>query len=491
VDGVLVLPPPPALAGGELEELLPHAAARARTATVQITVSKRRERAFRSTEKLYSQCGSRSKQICSPPRAFDRSLEVRNVPRTPWCHNERVSLTVARAVSRSSWVASVGFWVGALLVTVGGGRSVGWLLLAGLILLPFSTMGAVLGTRVPDNPMAWLFLGCGTVVAAATLLQAYSTWALGAGLPAGLAAAVAVNVIYGPLVAGVLAAMLLLFPDGRLPSRRWRSVARFEAATFVVFTVAQAVGGGPLNQLDPSRSVQNPFAIGGRAAPAVDGLAAVSLGIILVLVAASAVSLVRRFRQASGASRQQLKWFGTAAILVSAAYGSGVVLWNVPGHWAVVAWPVMLALTTGTLPVATGIAILRYRLYDIDVIIRRTIVYTALVGSLVIVYLGGIYLIGRGLQTITGQSGGFAVTLSTLLVAAAFQPLRARIQHGVDHRFYRATYDAVTTLEEFTGRLREQVDLDALNVELLEVVAATVHPRHASLWLRSSDPTAR
>lgn len=396
---------------------------------------------------------------------------------------------MARVVGRSAWVASIGFWAGALFITIGGGRSLGWLLLAGLILVSFSTMGALLGTRVSGNPIGWLFLGCGTVLAAATFFQAYSTWALRAVLPAGLAAAVAVHVIYGPLIAGVLAAMLLLFPDGHLPSPRWRPVARFEAATFAVFTALQAVGGGTLNQLDPSRSVQNPLSIGGPAAPAVDVLAAVSLGLILVMVTGSVVSLVRRFRRASGVTRQQLKWFGMAAMLVTAAYASGVVLWNVPGHWAVVTWPVMVALATGALPVATGLAILRYRLYDLDVIIRRTIVYTALVGSLAIVYLGGIYLIGRGLQTVIGQSGAFAVTLSTLAVAAGFQPLRARIQHAVDRRFYRAKYDAARTLDEFTGRLREQVDLDALNVELLEIVSATVHPRHASLWLRSSDRT--
>ena len=244
----------------------------------------------------------------------------------------------AATAAAAGWLASVVLVACALGITIGGGRSPAWLVIAGLVLLPFATVGAVLCSRVPRNPIGWLFLGCGEVVAAACLLQAYSTLALADGLPAGIEAAVAVHVIYGPLVAAVLAAMLLLFPDGHLPSRRWRPVAYVEAATFAVFTVAQAMSHGTLNQLDPSRAVENPLGVTGRAGTAIDVVAALGLAILFTLIAASAVSLVRRFRFAEGALRQQLKWFGGAATLVTAAYASGGVLWNVSGRWALLTW---------------------------------------------------------------------------------------------------------------------------------------------------------
>jgi hypothetical protein len=136
------------------------------------------------------------------------------------------------------------------------------------------------------------------------------------------------------------------------------------------------------------------------------------------------------------------------------------------------------------LPVSIGVGILKYRLYDIDVIIRKTLVYATLVGLLALVYLGGVYVIDELLQTLTGQSGALAVTASTLAVAAAFQPLRTRIQRAVDHRFYRRKYDSATTLEAFTTRLRGQIDIDALHTDVLGVIQATVQPTHASVWLR-------
>jgi hypothetical protein len=149
---------------------------------------------------------------------------------------------------------------------------------------------------------------------------------------------------------------------------------------------------------------------------------------------------------------------------------------------------VALPIGLAALPVSIAVGILRYRLYEIDVIIRKTLVYAALAGTLAVLYLGGISLIDRALQAVTGQSGALAVTVSTLAVAAAFQPLRTRIQRGVDHRFYRAKYDAAHTLEEFAGRLRDQIELDALAADVIGVVRLTVQPRHVSLWLRPSEP---
>ncbi len=142
-------------------------------------------------------------------------------------------------------------------------------------------------------------------------------------------------------------------------------------------------------------------------------------------------------------------------------------------------------LSFALIPISIGFAVFRYRLYEVDVIIRRTLVYTTLIGSLAIVYLGGIYVVGDVLQTLTGQSGALAVTVSTLAVAAAFQPLRSRIQRAVDHRFYRAKYDASVTLDAFSGRLRQQIDLDALHAEVLTVVRDALEPSQATLWFRS------
>jgi hypothetical protein len=180
--------------------------------------------------------------------------------------------------------------------------------------------------------------------------------------------------------------------------------------------------------------------------------------------------------------RQQLKWFGMAAALLVCALVSGPLgLWSV---WGGNAWVVVWALALTAVAVATGIAILRYRLYEIDVIIRRTLVYTALVSSLATVYLAAVYLIDRGLQAVTGQSGTLAASLSTLAVMGIFQPFRTRIQSEVDRRFYRRKYDAGKALEAFGSRLREQVDLTALHDDLIGVVDTTLQPRHTSLWLR-------
>ena len=190
---------------------------------------------------------------------------------------------------------------------------------------------------------------------------------------------------------------------------------------------------------------------------------------------------VASYRRATGVRRQQFKWVMCGSAITATAipmFAFVSVTWIQPFAGAAVA----------ALPIAIGVGILRYRLYEIDVIIRKTLVYAILVGSLAVVYLGGIYLIDRALQALTGQSGALAVTVSTLAVAAAFQPLRARIQRAVDHRFYRQKYDAIQTLETFTSRLRDQIELDALSAGVIEVVNTTLQPRHASLWLRPPTP---
>ena len=197
----------------------------------------------------------------------------------------------------------------------------------------------------------------------------------------------------------------------------------------------------------------------------------------------SALSLVARYRRASGVERQQLKWLAFAAVLVALSLVGqplGEALWNL-----------LDAATTTALYVAVGVAILRHRLYDIDVIINRALVYGSLTATLVALYFGGIVLLHRFFVILTGERSTLAVVASTLLIAALFNPLRRRVQGFVDRRFYRSKYDAVKTLEGFSVKLRDETDLDALNDDLVGVVRETVQPAHASLWLRSPTEVGR
>jgi hypothetical protein len=210
-------------------------------------------------------------------------------------------------------------------------------------------------------------------------------------------------------------------------------------------------------------------------------------GVSLLYVGVCAIiwigAQVIRWRRATGVYRQQVKWLMGGAAIAMLCLGLLLLGPNTSSSTAGRVFQAALPIGIAALPVGIGVGILRYRLYEIDVIIRKTLVYTALLGLLAACYLGGVYLMGDLLQTLTGQSGALAVTLSTLAVAAAFQPLRARIQHTVDHRFYRRKYDAAQTLDAFTGRMRDQIELDALASDVLDVVRLTLQPSVASLWL--------
>ena len=207
---------------------------------------------------------------------------------------------------------------------------------------------------------------------------------------------------------------------------------------------------------------------------------------------ASAASLVVRFRHAGLVEREQVKWLAAAAGLSAWVYLVDLCVSVVAGGagpepvWRV-ALDDTFVLSLGLIPVAIGVAVLRYRLYEIDVIIRRTLVYAVLVSALAVLYLVGVFAIQAAVRSVSGQSGTLAVTVATLLVAVAFQPLRARIRGAVDHRFYRARYDAARTLESFSGRLREQVEIETVSGEVLDVVRQTLQPAHVPLWLRSPE----
>ena len=237
--------------------------------------------------------------------------------------------------------------------------------------------------------------------------------------------------------------------------------------------------------------VRNPLGV--EALGPVLGASWLAILAVVAMMVASAASLVIRYRRAHGLERQQLKWLAAAAAGVAVTYAVvvplGVFIHPSSQHtpsWLGAAQTVSL-LSFGLIPVAIVFAVLRHRLYDVDVIIRRTLVYAFLVAILAAVYLGGVTLVGGLLRAVTGGSGAIGVTVSTLAVAAAFQPLRARIQRAVDHRFYRGRYDAARTLESFSGRLREQVDIETVSGEVVDVVRQTLQPAHVSLWLRSPE----
>ncbi len=344
-----------------------------------------------------------------------------------------------------------------------------------------ATMGAVLCTHVPRNPIGPLILTLATAFALSTVGNIYL--APGLALPAGDAvAAVYVLARAAPWV--ILPALLLLFPEGRLPSPRWRPVGWVWAvaslcATFGWEISTESIGLGS----DPSRI--SPLAVHGAVGSVGSTLGSIGTAVLLILMVAATVSLVLRFRRSTGVLRQQLKWFGAAAAGLAVAAVVSPVLWALGGIWSDDVDGLLWSIAGTALVIATGIAVLRYRLYEIDVLIRKTLVYTALVATLAVLYLGGISLTGWMFRSVTGQSSALAVTLSTLAVALAFQPARRRIQRAVDHRFYRRKYDANVTLEAFSGRLRQEIDLEALNAEVLEVVRETLQPSFSSVWLRS------
>jgi hypothetical protein len=268
--------------------------------------------------------------------------------------------------------------------------------------------------------------------------------------------------------------LLLLFPDGRLPSPRWRPVAWGVALGSAGGVVGYALQAGPLVDFP---QIANPYGVGGP----VVGMVRVAGGIVAaVFMVASAVSLIVRLRRAGSVQRQQIKWlaYGGVVVVGGICVGGLITLWSVPVSI------VIMSLSLLGLPIFTGIAILKHRLYDIDLVINRTLVYSLLTAMLAALYFGGIVLLQRVFVLLTGEKSTLAVVASTLVIAALFNPLRLRIQSFIDRRFYRRKYDARKTLEAFSAKLRQETDLGALNDALVGVIAETVQPAHASLWLR-------
>ena len=352
--------------------------------------------------------------------------------------------------------------------------------------MAFVTVGAVVASRRPDNLVGWLLLAIGFEVVLGAFVAGYAEHALlvrSGSLPGGVAAAWLAEWLLVP-VFHLLALLLVLFPDGRLPSRRWRPFVWLVVITALAAVFARAFSPGPLEGFP---SVPNPLGIEalGGLLPVVERTWEV-VGLILVVVFATA-SLFVRMRRASGVERQQVKWLLYAAMLLSFAGLLGLIIEPIGTGWVGL---VILTLGFLSVPVAIGIAILRYRLYDIDIIINRTLVYATLTVALAAIYFGGIVVSQRLFVLLTDQQSTLAVVASTLLIAALFNPLRRRIQAFMDRRFYRRKYDAAKTLEGFSKKLRDETDLEALNDDLVRVVRETMQPAHVSVWLRP-EPSSK
>ncbi len=355
-----------------------------------------------------------------------------------------------------------------------------------LVILAFSTVGSLVASRRPGNPIGWIFCVGAFCWILGELALEYAVYAL-ITTPGTLPAGVWVG-WFGGWVRGVgwfliVLFLLLLFPTGRLPSPRWRPVLWADLAFVLLSTLGVLLL--PASNDMRLAFVRNPL---GLELEVVDLLVEVMYFALPLVLAVSGAAVIVRFRRSRGDERQQIKWFAYAVAVMVFLFTSWL-LFTLAGLVPpdALMWTVPLL----GLPVAVGIAILKYRLYDIDLVINRTLVYGSLTVALVLVYGGCVVSLQYAFRTLTGQASQLAVVASTLAIAALFGPLRHRVQAFIDRRFYRRKYDAERVLADFSATLRDQTDLGKLDGDLISAVRETVQPEHASLWLRSAVEPAR
>jgi hypothetical protein len=375
--------------------------------------------------------------------------------------------------------------------------------------LAFPTIGALVASRRPENPIGWIFCGTGVLYGVQAFARGYANYALmghDGSLPGGEVMAWISGWIGVPILPLAGALLVLLFPNGKLLSRKWQPVVWIAASGSAMLALAAALDpgsllfqptfdnplgfGGDIGKLGPSGSrpsLDQPF-LARPAAPNINASGIVEIlvrvGFFFVLVSwlFAVAAMITRMDQARGAERQQLKWFVYTVTLLVVGFLAALLGFGQHS----VAWNLGIA-AFNFLPIAAGIAILRYRLYDIDVVINRTLVYGTLTAALALVYVASIVLFQGLFRALTGGTSQLAVVASTLAIAALFVPLRRRVQAFIDRRFYRRKYDIATTLQAFNVRLRNEVDLDSVADDLVEVVEETMQPAHVSLWLRPPD----
>ena len=341
-----------------------------------------------------------------------------------------------------------------------------------VLAIGYSVIGAIIASRLPNRPIGWICCAIGLIAAVDHFGGEYAVYALLAH-PEALAGGRAMLWLQGwfwMLFVGLIVFLLLLFPNGRLPSSRWRPFAWVSVAVISVGVIWSSVISPDVRFDAPPSPIQ-------------------LLVLLLGLVAAASVVVGRR--GARGVERQQIKWLLYAGPIwfFGSAFKIAVFYFSlVEGAWGL--WVSYLLVAVGGLggPIAIGIAILRYRLYEIDLIINRTLVYGSLTALLALVYFGGIVVLQRVFVVLTGEKSTLAVVASTLVIAALFNPLRRRVQAFVDRRFYRRKYDAAKTLEAFSAKLRDETDLGALSDDLVGVVRETMQPAYVSLWLHPELP---
>lgn len=390
----------------------------------------------------------------------------------------------ARVQATLAWVIAGGCGLGVVATIVLGIRndavSGPGPVITTVAALTFAVTGAVLVSRLGGNLVGWLLCLVGVSVVLLLGGEQYALYALKTSpgaLPGPLVAAWLSGWIYAPMLTALAVWLPLLFPTGRLLGRRWRLVAFCGAA----FLVAAVLGNGLMpgtSEVQGIGVVRNPFALS-AAVPALRILLGSDLGFLVVAVVGSLASLVVRFRRAGRVERQQIKLVTMALALTPAPFLAHDLAPALSQPLTAVVFPLV--------PVAVAVAVLRYRLYDIDRLISRTVSYAILTGLLVAVYAGLVTVATR----LVHSKDSLVIAGSTLAVAALFQPLRSRVQHAVDRRFNRTKYDAERTIEAFSRRLRAEVDLETVRNDLLAVVGTVLQPAAAGLWLRDGAQVRR
>jgi hypothetical protein len=385
----------------------------------------------------------------------------------------------------------VGLAVSALLLWLLNGRTLIGFVREGdgavvVLVVSFSVVGALIVSHRPENTIGWVFCAAALCQGLSEFGLEYATYALitrPGSLPLAAEMSWLAEWIWAPGLGLILVFLPLLFPDGRPLSRRWRPVALLGGLSIVLIWVPISI------LIWPERGTA--LLRGGETGDEGPGwlVALAEAGFPLMLLAglAAVISLFVRFHRAQGSERQQIKWFASAAALTFGWIFVFEQLVSAEGGVLEAIAAVSSLVLVPSIPIATGIAIFRYRLYDIDRIVNRALVYGALTASLALVYLGGVVSLQYAFRTLAGGNSQLAVVASTLAIAALFNPLRHRIQGFIDRRFYRRKYDATKTLEAFGAKLRDETDLDRLGDEMVSVVRETMQPAYVSLWLRDPE----